>query len=477
MPRVRTTKSLAQRIDLQYFTRRDALRKWRLWLSVGVPALCGFWIVFAHFSGNENVYTKGPLSSAHAVLTSNCSLCHVRTASFQAGVSDKTCLGCHDAPAHNPRQTFTPHCASCHVEHVGKKRLAETSDSACTQCHADLKTTDGRHLVDPHITGFDKGHPQFAALRPGHSDPGTINLNHFAHLRSTIRGPHGPVQMVCDDCHRPTNVIAPWPYSVAVVQPASQQPVVVGPADTQQSKRRSVESGAGAYMQPIKYVNQCAACHTLQFDRLIPEPAPHDKPEVVHAFITRKYTEYIALHPEALRQPVLAIDVDVPNGFSESVLRPTGPTTETYAKSAADWVRLRTAEAERLLWNKNCKICHASTRHDGPGLPQSVKAVIPARWFPNAEFDHQAHRMLTCISCHAGIPNSRKTSDVNLPGIELCRQCHKQGGASKQAAEGRCFECHSYHDWRKERRIQGIMQIAQPSPGAAGSSSNSTPSQ
>jgi hypothetical protein len=30
------------------------------------------------------------------------------------------------------------------------------------------------------------------------------------------------------------------------------------------------------------------------------------------------------------------------------------------------------------------------------------------------------------------------------------------------AAEGRCFECHSYHDWRKERRVSGVMDIAQP---------------
>ncbi len=462
MPRIRTTKSLAQRIDLQYFTRRDAFRKWRLWLSVAIPVLGVGWLVFARVSGNENIYTKGQLSSAHAVLAGNCSVCHVRGASFRAIVSDKVCLGCHDAPPHNPRQTFTPQCSSCHVEHAGHARLAETSDSACTQCHADLKTTDGQHLVDPHISGFDKGHPQFAALRAGYRDPGTINLNHFAHLQSTIRGPHGPVQMVCDDCHRPTDTNDPWPYSVAMVQPASQQPVIVGPNDSQQRKRRSVEVGAGAYMQPIKYVNQCAACHTLQFDRLIPEPAPHDKPEVVRAFIVSKYTDYIAQHPEALRLPVLAIDDGMPPGLTLSVLGPTGTATPTFAKSPSEWVQLRTAEAERLLWSKNCKLCHASTQHEGPGLPESVKAVIPNRWFPNAEFDHQAHRMLACIACHTTIPKSRKTSDINLPGIELCRQCHKQAGASAQAAEGRCFECHSYHDWRKERRINGIMQIAQP---------------
>jgi hypothetical protein len=473
MPRVRTTKSLARRIDLQYFTRRTVFGKWRLWLSVGISVIAAAWISYAYVSRDQNVYTRGPLSSAHAVLTANCSVCHLRTAGFRETVPNKACLGCHDAPAHNQRQVFVPNCSSCHIEHVGNVRLAETSDAACTQCHADLRSNTGALLVAAHVGGFERDHPEFLPLRPGQRDPGTINLNHFVHLQATLRGPRGPVQMTCDDCHRPLNTNDPWPYSVAEVQPASQQPVQAGAADTQQRKRRTVEAGGGAYMTVIKYVNQCAACHVLQFDRLIPQPAPHDKPEIVHTFITQQYTAYVQQHPEAVRMPVFAIDDGVPTDLTESALRPTRTETVTRTLSPAEWVQQRTEEAERLLWNKNCKICHASTEHEGSGLPQSVKAIIPARWLPRAEFDHQAHRMLTCTACHAGIPNSRKTSDVNLPGIALCRECHKQGGRSASAAEGRCFECHSYHDWRKERRINGIMEIAQPASASTTQADNS----
>src|SRR5579871_6864076 len=140
----------------------------------------------------------------------------------------------------------------------------------------------------------------FFCLRQKKGDPGTIRLNHYVHLQPTLRGPAGPVQMQCYDCHRPNNVNEPWPYSVAVVQPASQQPVIVGLTDAQQRKRRSIEAGPGAYMTPIKYVNQCAACHVLQFDPLIPTPAPHSAPEAVRSFIVQKLTEYIAAHPEVL---------------------------------------------------------------------------------------------------------------------------------------------------------------------------------
>lgn len=474
MPRVRTAKSLAKRIDLQYFTRPEAFRTWRRRLSAALLVLALCWILYAAISHKQNLYSKGPLSSAHAVLAANCTVCHVRTATFRAPVTDKACLACHDAPAHNGRQTFAPNCGTCHVEHLGRQRLAEVSNSACVQCHGDLKTNDGQHTVDRHVSSFSRSHPEFSPLRGGDSDPGTINLNHFVHLQPTIRGPQGTVQMVCYDCHRPTNTQDPWLYSVAAIQPASQQPVVVGPANLQQRKRRTVEAGAGAYMTPIKYVNQCAACHLLQFDPIIAEPAPHDKPAVVHNFIIQKYTDYVASHPEALRQDAMAI------GDSNPVLADyASRSMERHAltTSPAEWVEMRTAEAERLLWNKNCKLCHAMTEHEGVGLPETVKAVIPVRWLVHAEFDHQAHRMLSCISCHAAIPNSRKTSDTNIPGIALCRECHKSAGASEGATEGRCFECHSYHDWRQEKRINGTMILAQPKASGKTSSDGTNSSQ
>jgi hypothetical protein len=293
--------------------------------------------------------------------------------------------------------------------------------------------------------------------------------------------------MVCDDCHRPTKVTDPWPYSVAVIQPATQQPVLVSETEAQQRKRKSISSGAGAYMTPMKYVNQCAACHVLQFDPLIPEPAPHDKPEKVHAFIVAKLTDYVAANPGVLRQNIPLGDVPTLAGPEpqRAFLTPRRAEPEPplpAVTAPAEWVKQRADAAERLLWNKNCKICHASTEGSQGGLPTSVKAVIPTRWLPNSEFDHEAHRMMTCISCHKNSPRSKLTSDVNLPGIETCRECHKQAGAPGHAAEAGCYECHSYHDWRKEHRITGRFDVAQlrykastaPQPTPAQSSAEQT---
>jgi hypothetical protein len=257
---------------------------------------------------------------------------------------------------------------------------------------------------------------------------------------------------------------------------------MVGQADAQQRKRRSIEAGPGAYMATIKYVNQCAACHTLQFDPLIPTPAPHDKPEIVHAFIVRTLTDYIAQHPEAINinpgalppEGVQGIAPPPDNGGrnflsplqqSSTVRQPnmarSSTTMTTMPMSAQEWVRQRTAAAESLLWEKNCKVCHGVTQEEGGQLPTYVKAIIPVRWFPNAEFDHEAHRMVECTGCHLTIPNSKLTADVNIPGIEICRDCHEQRGQAANAAEGRCFECHSYHDWRKEQRVKGRVDLRQ----------------
>jgi len=67
--------------------------------------------------------------------------------------------------------------------------------------------------------------------------------------------------------------------------------------------------------------------------------------------------------------------------------------------------------------------------------------------------------MMACTACHAGVPESHDTADVLLPGKQMCQQCHREKGSSTEAAEGRCFECHAYHDWSKARRTRGRFTI------------------
>jgi len=84
--------------------------------------------------------------------------------------------------------------------------------------------------------------------------------------------------------------------------------------------------------------------------------------------------------------------------------------------------------------------------------------VITTRWLTHSNFDHEAHQMVTCTSCHTKTLASKETSDVLIPGVQSCRDCHHSGS---NAAEARCFECHTYHDWSKEKPVNGSFTSRQ----------------
>jgi hypothetical protein len=431
MRRTRTTKKLARRIDLQYFARPHTFRRWRFWLSVAIPVIAVGWFATQRAQGGQKVYSSGALATAHAVFTQQCGLCHIRQAgAFVEHVNEQACLACHDAPRHHDNQAFTPECSSCHMEHKGAMRLAAASTASCTQCHADLHARDGQPHYVAGIGDFDSKHPEFSALRAGKSDPGQIKLNHYVHLQPNLIGPNNTrVQMACEDCHRSANEDAAQVRSISAT-------------DVPHEKKLP-----RAYMSPPEYAKHCAACHTLQFDkRFGNEQTPHDKPEIVHAFLQKRFGEYIAAHPAAV------YEVEPPPREIPERIRPL-----RVARSASEWVEFRVEDAEWLLWTKTCKQCHTLNATSGP-LPEVAKSNITPRWLAHAQFDHHAHRMMSCTACHTRTRDSRETSDILLPGVQTCRQCHRES-KTKESAEGRCFECHQYHDWSKAKPTKGRFTI------------------
>jgi len=206
-----------------------------------------------------------------------------------------------------------------------------------------------------------------------------------------------------------------------------------------------------ANMAPIDYQKHCAECHPLSFDRRFPEPVPHKKPEIVVAFVIQKFTQYIAAHPE---------EIHMSDPTSPRTLRPPQPP----ARNATEWIARRVADTQQLLWRKSCKECHTlgswtfytpySTSENE--LPEVPKAAIKTRWLTKASFEHEAHQMLVCTECHARASRSQETSDVLLPGIQTCQRCHQSGAKS---ADAHCSECHVYHDWSKEKKIDGKLLI------------------
>ena len=452
MARTRTTKKLAQRIDLNYFKRPTPLKRAKVLLSLFVPLAAISWIAWRGWQRDSRVYSSGRMSAAHAVLEQKCAACHVQKAGqFSSQATDSACLACHDGPAHQQNQiaAAVPTCATCHAEHRGRVQLRAASNQSCAECHASLKVVAGQTHYATRIHSFADDHPEFAAVRKGTENPGTIRLNHAIHMKPIRRGPNGPMlQLVCGDCHRPTAVNLPWPYEdhsyVVAKTSYLQNTGDSAPGDLLRGPRPPT---GRERMSPVKFATACAGCHSLTFDKRFNEGVPHDKTEVVHAFLLAKFREYIATHPAELRV--------TREPKQELTGKPLPP--EIRILTPAEWVSERTAEAEELLWRKTCKQCHAyAGEPPQTSLPQIAAARTVTSWFPRYRFDHDAHRGFPCITCHTKALTSTETKDILVPGITNCQTCHAPG---PDHAESRCFECHTYHDWSKRKEIQPSFMV------------------
>ena len=285
-------------------------------------------------------------------------------------------------------------------------------------------------------------------------------------MKPIRRAPNSPnVQLDCADCHRTGAVVASWPYAdakyTAVNHSYSDQDGVLPPP---RGTLGALAPMTGReLMAPVKFATACASCHLLAFDKRFEEGVPHDKPEVVHTFVARKFKEYISTHPAELR-----VSKDPPRDLTGKPLAP-----QVRILTPTQWVAELSADAEQLLWRKTCKQCHAiasaqknqparipqsasgnnpldSSAENNAALPNIEHAKITQRWMPHAKFDHDAHRGFTCISCHEKALRSTESSDILLPGIATCQTCHAPG---PDHAESRCYECHTYHDWHQRKEI------------------------
>lgn len=451
MARTRTTKRLAQRIDLNYFKRPTPLKRAKFWLSVGTAALAVAWIAGHGLTRDSRVYSSGRMSEVHAVLENECAACHVQAAgAFSAKASDAACLSCHDGPVHHAGAQRAIACANCHAEHRGLVNLKAVSAASCAQCHADLQLSGSPLHYAGHISSFSDGHPEFAAVRANARDPGTILVNHAMHLKPIRSGPNGPnVQLECADCHRTAASKASWTYGDANYAHAAtkysggnENPLA--PPGILASYRP--ETGRER-MAPVKFATACAGCHSLAFDKRFSDGVPHDNPEIVHAFLVKKFSEYIATHPGELRE--------VRDPGRDLTGKAVLPSVRVYTPT--EWIAARIDEDERLLWRKTCKQCHALTlglRQDT--LPIVEPAQTTLRWMPHAKFSHDAHQGFSCVSCHQKALTSSDASDVLLPGIATCRACHAPGAGH---ADSQCSECHTYHDWSQRKEVKATFTL------------------
>jgi hypothetical protein len=378
-----------------------------------------------------------PVSSAHALFGQQCEFCHEPL----RGVVEQLCVRCHAGPAHNVVQTFTPPCGTCHTEHKGEQQLAMLSNDSCVSCHADVQLQEGATVrFAKKVTDFTQDHPQFALTVANgtsprrlrlddagarQSDRATLKLNHELHLKPNLKSSKGPVQLDCKDCHAP---------------------------DTD-----------GMAMKPVKYEEHCQDCHALGFDPQFPNRVvPHGDVLYLHSYLVMTFSERRQEKPATPATP-------------QRSGRLTRPVPSVAPISVSPSVAQRVAAAERYLYSVTCNKCHI-VEGTGQPLPRIVPTAVPKIWFPHSRFAHRAHRMLECAACHEGVEKSSNTADVLLPGIQVCRDCHRasaqKDGAQQQSAPTECVTCHGYHDKSKDIQWNGPFTVKQVLTGEGAKRTN-----
>lgn len=430
MPAKRTSKSIVQRIDSDYYKKQHWLRRWRQIASWSLFVIPLAWCLAALAVGDHRMYQAAPLSEAHKFIGNDCRQCHtqawepVRRLLFLdssiTSTPDDACLKCHAVGDHSPLQVAADigKCGSCHREHRPDKSLLAVRDSQCTDCHADLRVKEGAKVtVDPHVVTIS-AHPEFAIFRQkAISDPANIKFNHAVHLKADgILGPGGKKEKLeCAACHQPDS--------------------------------------EGRYITPVTYEAGCARCHqnALIFDseRFAVAPVPHGDVAAAAAMIRKNYTDYVRFHPEVLKEapPELRFNPSRPHD-SDATLRDV----------EWKWVEHEVSRSEqRLGGSGGCRYCHDIKRN--PDASWSINnATMRARWYPMSVFRHDSHRMLRCISCHPA-ETSSKTSDILMPAIQNCKQCHDPAVAGSSVASSECVACHNYHSHSQQANFDGRFQL------------------
>jgi predicted CXXCH cytochrome family protein len=373
----------------------------------------------------DRFWNPGPVMLAHQPVEPKCGACH--QVAFQH-VKDRACLECHKNIGHHVGPEMKPaalfegaRCATCHREHKGIKTTHRDDDRFCVSCHRDL-SAHAKETTDAKVSDFARDHPAFRLtlgddsgghrVRQGEGamlEQAHLTFPHAAHLDAKgVRSPlKGRVRLDCASCHQPD------------------------------ASKRGFE--------PVSMARHCQECHTLQFEPAVTtREVPHGKVADALTVIEEFYAN-LALKgtPDSFQK---AFGV-----AGEGLLRRAGEPTTAQRQGALSLAGRKAKQVGRdLVEVRVCKTCH-EVAPAPTAAPSPDWKIAPVRqnmsWMPAARFDHQAHRQSKCATCH-DVATSKKSSDVSMPTIKACRECH---GGSKPAAgkiTSNCMLCHGFHDAR-----------------------------
>ena len=382
----------------------------------------------------DAAWSTGALSSVHHGLEDSCEACH--TQPFVA-VTDNACLTCHEglgdhaegdrlvagmpefsggeaflwSVAHAFNKPGPGACTDCHTEHEGAGRMEPTSQAFCADCHDTLDT----RLTDTELGNahdFGTGHPQFQTLvlpaRGGEEQ--RVELASDTRDFNGLKFPHDMHLSTTNGVARMASRLGEWDMSEEGAMECSAC---------------HTPTADGVRFLPVDMEQSCESCHSLVYD------------QVGSTFRSLSHGDI-----EQVQADLLAADRAPRRPVSTGRQRP-GP----YAEGGiyyGNFSRVTLPTLGNALSDEGvCGECHYRDTNPSGGL--AVHPVVQRdRYFQNGWFDHEPHRQETCVSCHAA-ETSDDATDLLLPDLESCRDCHLGESALEAEVPSSCAMCHSYH--------------------------------
>lgn len=432
------------------FSLRGAMpgkRKLAWGLIAAVLALFLVWPVAAFISGRaEQVRTieadkpwlSGPLSAAHASLKDDCKSCHVKA--FVA-VRDETCTGCHvKLEDHaDPKRLLAAHpdlglqaklrstvadtfgleqwsCTGCHKEHEGSA-MPLTAESFCSDCHRNLsEQLPDTKLLD--AGDFKDDHPEFR--------PAIV-------ISSTWEGPTRRMMSLDKKPREGSGLKFPHKLHLSKTGGVAQMAQQLGSAEAGlDCVDCHVPDATGVRFRAIEMERDCGDCHTLEFARsggTVRTLRHGDTAQVVAELkdFYRSGGSGTADSMAGRQRPGVA------------AVRPVAGRGGTSVEN-----RIRAVFSD----GGACYDCHVVDMPPPGSLDFRIWPVtLTDRYMSRAWFDHRDHdtKITACGTCHKAEASDR-ASDLLLPGIAVCRDCHVGAHAEDGKVASPCASCHSYHE-------------------------------
>ncbi len=483
-------------------------------LGVGLLALIVAIATVDFVARDGGLLASGPLSSAHASLSNDCSACHTPGGE----VVNDACSTCHEKygdelgvytfSAHylyrtNDFQRLVPSpqevpCSSCHPEHQGSQaEIISIEDSRCLDCHA--------------YGSFNRDHPPFE-VAPVPAEEAPLSFTHIHHVKEVMERQqlvdlekaclhcHQPrpdgksfqaidFGLHCDSCHLTTGVGTPrLPIAAAgsdeigvetldaILQqgaPGSRWALFTNPGEFRQA-------GNGVRKSPLDHRDPWVL-HNLRRLRglLFEDPGLADllqasadiPPDQVRDLYREAietlegYTLGLRSTPDGEVQKELERIEGMLRELRRALRDPYTPLDETHFPLALGEPREglseeRKEEIHSLIADltQPCTSCH---RVEDATIQRVQK---DQRTWNRAEFNHRAHILQRrCLDCHQEIPfeeylgdgavsTEKPPADLDHAGIENLPTMETcQDCHRPQVASNRCATCHVFHPDQSRR--------------------------